>query len=98
MIIKRNNKQPQISREDVSKKQSEAISPDYGQPSQAETSFVDKDFEIEDDYQTGGEDYSQVQAVDYSQEPQKSDEPEEIDMFNLDNIDFKQRQERRRGD
>ncbi|MBR5554668.1 hypothetical protein IKU74_01515 [bacterium] len=98
MIIKRKNKQPQISREDVSKKQSEAISPDYGQPSQAETSFVDKDFEIEDDYQTGGEDYSQVQAVDYSQEPQKSDEPEEIDLFNLDNIDFKQRQERRRGD
>ena len=98
MIIKRKNKQPQISREDLSKKQSEAISPDYGQPSQAETSFVDKDFEIEDDYQIGGEDYSQVQAVNYSQEPQKSDEPEEIDLFNLDNIDFKQRQERRRGD
>ena len=28
----------------------------------------------------------------------KTPEPEEIDLFNLDNIDFKQRQERRRGD
>ena len=32
------------------------------------------------------------------QEPEVKVEEDKIDLFNLDNIDFKQRQERRRGD
>ena len=37
-------------------------------------------------------------SEDTSEEQPQPTEDEEIDLFNLDNIDFKQRQERRRGD
>ena len=39
-----------------------------------------------------------VENAEIQEEPQQPVEDEEIDLFNLDNIDFKQRQERRRGD
>lgn len=35
---------------------------------------------------------------DGQQEPDEVEEPDDIDLFSLDNIDFSQRQERRRGD
>ncbi len=40
----------------------------------------------------------QVEDEQVIKEPEKEVEEEKIDLFNLDNIDFKQRQERRRGD
>ncbi len=43
--------------------------------------------------------FQQVEDEKVKQEPEKKvEEEEKIDLFNLDNIDFKQRQERRRGD
>ena len=43
-------------------------------------------------------DTSENTSEDTSEEQPQPTEDEEIDLFNLDNIDFKQRQERRRGD
>ena len=90
MIIKRKNKQPQQSREDVSNIQQRAT--DYGfEPiQQADENYVEQNFVLDEGAQ---------EVVVNEEVPQTiSKEPEEIDLFNLDNIDFKQRQERRRGD
>ena len=46
--------------------------------------------------QDGASEHAQDVSVAENSTPQKQEE--EIDLFNLDNIDFKQRQERRRGD
>ncbi len=40
----------------------------------------------------------ETEAVDFSAAPVESENPDDIDLFSLDNIDFSQRQERRRGD
>lgn len=39
-----------------------------------------------------------LEAEEFSAVEETAEEEEDIDLFNLDNIDFKQRQERRRGD
>ena len=49
------------------------------------------------DLQEPQEDLEGISAEN-EQDTQQPSEDEEIDLFNLDNIDFKQRQERRRGD
>ncbi len=91
MIIKRrNNKQPEIPRENVSEAQSGLG--DFGfEPSQQTEQFSDEqNFEM-------GVDVPDAE-IPQNREAQKAQEFDEIDLFNLDNIDFKQRQERRRGD
>lgn len=93
MIIKRKNKQPQNIREnDVSLSKSVP----YEQDSTDEVTFVEQDVSSVEKV-VAGDDEIQVEepAIKDSLKPQ---EPEEIDLFKLDNIDFKQRQERRRGD
>ena len=45
-----------------------------------------------------GRPVEEVKANKVQKEPEVKVEEEKIDLFNLDNIDFKQRQERRRGD
>lgn len=45
-----------------------------------------------------GRPVEEIKENQVQKEPEIKDEEEKIDLFNLDNIDFKQRQERRRGD
>ena len=97
MIIKRKNKQPQKSRDDVSKIQQGAESFNYEPMPQVETFSDENNFVADEKYQAVNDEYSLVNAEEVV-EPTKSQDVEEIDLFNLDNIDFKQRQERRRGD
>lgn len=54
----------------------------------------------EDIVQDGGQNSAEEQGIAVSVEAKPAETPaeQEIDLFNLDNIDFKQRQERRRGD
>lgn len=54
----------------------------------------------EDIVQDGGQNSAEEQsvAVPVDSKPAETPAEQEIDLFNLDNIDFKQRQERRRGD
>lgn len=96
MIIKRKNKQPQIPREnDVS--QSENVQ--FEQFPQDEPVFIEQEVQPAADYASmQSEETVMVEAEQLTSEPVKPQEPEEIDLFKLDNIDFKQRQERRRGD
>ena len=90
MIIKRKNKQPQQSREDVSNIQQGTTDFGFEPIQQADENFVEQNFVLDEGAQ---------EVVVNEEVPQTtSKEPEEIDLFNLDNIDFKQRQERRRGD
>lgn len=102
MIIKRkNSKQTEIPREDVSEVQSTAENSQFEPLPPAEQYFDAQDFEIMPEETSSvimPEDGEMEIALPKAPEPQKPQEPEEIDLFNLDNIDFKQRQERRRGD
>lgn len=96
MIIKRKNKQPQIPREnDVS--QTENVQ--FEQFPQDEPVYVEQEVLPANDFvPTQNDDSSLLESGASPSEPLKPQEPEEIDLFKLDNIDFKQRQERRRGD
>ena len=96
MIIKRKNKQPQIPREnDVS--QTENVQ--FEQFPQDEPVYIEQEVLSANDFvPTQNDDYSLLESEALPSEPVKPQEPEEIDLFKLDNIDFKQRQERRRGD
>lgn len=96
MIIKRKNKQPQIPREnDVS--QTENVQ--FEQFPQDEPVYVEQEVLPANDFvPTQNDDSSLLESGASPSEPVKPQEPEEIDLFKLDNIDFKQRQERRRGD
>lgn len=96
MIIKRKNKQPQIPREnDVS--QTENVQ--FEQFLQDEPVYVEQEVLPANDFvPTQNDDSSLLESGASPSEPVKPQEPEEIDLFKLDNIDFKQRQERRRGD
>lgn len=102
MIIKRkNSKQTEIPREDVSEVQSAAENFEFEPLPPTEQYFDAQDFEIMPEETSSvimQEDGETEIALPKAPEPQKPQEPEEIDLFNLDNIDFKQRQERRRGD
>lgn len=102
MIIKRkNSKQTEIPREDVSEVQSTAENFQFEPLPPTEQYFDAQDFEIMPEETSSvimPEDGETEIALPKAPEPQKPQEPEEIDLFNLDNIDFKQRQERRRGD
>ncbi len=102
MIIKRkNSKQTEIPREDVSEVQSTAENFQFEPLPPTEQYFDAQDFEIKPEETSSvimPEDGEMEIALPKAPEPQKPQEPEEIDLFNLDNIDFKQRQERRRGD
>lgn len=102
MIIKRkNSKQTEIPREDVSEVQSTAENFQFEPLPPTEQYFDAQDFEIMPEETSSvimpEEDEAEIELP-KAPEPQKPQEPEEIDLFNLDNIDFKQRQERRRGD
>lgn len=93
MIIKRkNSKQTEIPREDVSEVQPAAANFEFEPLPQAEQFFDAQDFEMMPE-----EAETEIELT-KAPEPPKPQEPEEIDLFNLDNIDFQQRQERRRGD
>lgn len=102
MIIKRkNSKQTEIPREDVSEVQSTAENFQFEPLPPTEQYFDAQDFEIMPEETSSvimPEDSETEIELPKAPEPQKPQEPEEIDLFNLDNIDFKQRQERRRGD
>lgn len=96
MIIKRKNKQPQNLREDVSLVQSGVDNfqnetmpkaEPYSDVVNSELEMASNDFEVP----SSNESEEDLNVV-------KSQNVDEIDLFNLDNIDFKQRQERRRGD
>lgn len=102
MIIKRkNSKQTEIPREDVSEVQSTAENFEFEPLPPTEQYFDTQDFEIMPEETSSvimPEDGETEIVLPKAPEPHKPQEPEEIDLFNLDNIDFKQRQERRRGD
>lgn len=102
MIIKRkNSKQTEIPREDVSEVQSTAENSQLEPLPPTEQYFDAQDFEIMPEETSSvimPEDGETEIVLPNPPEPQKPQESEEIDLFNLDNIDFKQRQERRRGD
>ena len=102
MIIKRkNSKQTEIPREDVSEVQPAAANFEFEQLPQAEQFFDAQDFEMMPEEASSvlmPEEAETEIELTKAPEPPKPQEPEEIDLFNLDNIDFKQRQERRRGD
>ncbi len=102
MIIKRkNSKQTEIPREDVSEVQATAENFEFEPLPPTEQYFDTQDFEIMPEETSSvimPEDGETEIVLPKAPEPQKPQEPEEIDLFNLDNIDFKQRQERRRGD
>lgn len=88
MIIKRKTvKQPEILGEELTEVQQGAD--EYGfEPLPTPEQFSDEqNFEI-----------TQVETEQSTAEKDAIKEAEEIDLFNLDNIDFRQRQERRRGD
>lgn len=85
MIIKRKTaRQSEIPGEEITEVQHGAESFGFEPLPAAEPDFDAQNFQIEPD---------EVAVL-----PPQPQEPEEIDLFNLDNIDFKQRQERRRGD
>lgn len=96
MIIKRKNKQPQNFREDVSAIQSGAES-FQDEVVQKSESFSDAVNFEQNELENSVNIESQTE-VGKGFEVVKSQDVDEIDLFNLDNIDFKQRQERRRGD
>lgn len=102
MIIKRkNSKQTEIPREDVSEVQPAVESFEFEPLPQAEQFFDAQDFEMMPEEASSvlmPEEAETEIELTKAPEPPKPQEPEEIDLFNLDNIDFKQRQERRRGD
>lgn len=100
MIIKRKIvKQPEAPREEIKEVQQPAEELYIEPMPSVEPVFDDSDFELptqkEEDILPAEE-----TNIEIEQPPvvEKKEEPEEIDLFNLDNIDFKQRQERRRGD
>lgn len=71
------------------------------QPEVLEENSIDLPLDQEDDLPEMAEDYA-VEATETPEGVSEKDiteiEPDDVDLFNLDNIDFKQRQERRRGD
>lgn len=70
------------------------------QPEVLEENFAELPFEQEDELSDMAEDYAADEEEQVIEEPKDITEiePDDVDLFNLDNIDFKQRQERRRGD
>lgn len=70
------------------------------QPEVLEENFTELPFEQEDELSDMAEDYAADEEEQVIEEPKDITEiePDDVDLFNLDNIDFKQRQERRRGD
>lgn len=88
MIIKRKTvKQPEIHREELTEVQHGAEEYSF-EPLPTPEQFSDEEnFE-----------FTQVETEPSAVEKDAVKETEEIDLFNLDNIDFRQRQERRRGD
>lgn len=71
------------------------------QPEVLEENSIELPLDQEDDLPEMAEDYAAEEA-DPEDEALEKDiteiEPDDVDLFNLDNIDFKQRQERRKGD
>ena len=90
MIIKRKTvRKTEIPREEIAEVQTQADGL-IMEPMPSAEQFSDEEiFEITP---------QDIETSEQIFEPEKIQEPEEIDLFNLDNIDFKQRQERRRGD
>lgn len=54
--------------------------------------------DLMDDEESDVEAVENIEALPQKTEPEDIENPEDIDLFSLDNIDFSQRQERRRGD
>ncbi len=94
MIIKRKTvRKPEISGEERVEIQQAAEDVAFEPLPFAEEISEDNDFEM-DSIPVSDEPLKEPAPAEIVKTP----EPEEIDLFNLDNIDFKQRQERRRGD
>ena len=92
MIIKRKTvRQPEISGEEIAEVQQPAENFNVESPELPELFSDEEEFEMSPVQDEPVKTSAPVEIV-------KQPEPEEIDLFNLDNIDFKQRQERRRGD
>ena len=62
------------------------------------TPEVTSEGDVQELQESSEADLAEEISEDTSEEQLQPTEDEEIDLFNLDNIDFKQRQERRRGD
>ncbi len=71
-------------------------------PEGLEENSIELPLNQEDEIPEMAEDYAAEEEPVVEDEMQQKDiteiEPEDVDLFNLDNIDFKQRQERRKGD
>ncbi len=71
------------------------------QPEVLEENPIELPLDQEDDLPEMAEDYAAEEAEPEDEALEKDIteiEPDDVDLFNLDNIDFKQRQERRKGD
>ena len=71
------------------------------QPEVLEENSIELPLDQEDDLPEMAEDYAAEEAEPEDEALEKDIteiEPDDVDLFNLDNIDFKQRQERRKGD
>lgn len=93
MIIKRKTaRQTEVPREEIVEVQQVDEDLSVESLSPIEPSADELDFEIPP------VEYSEVKEQEAPQKPVAPTQDDEIDLFNLDNIDFRQRQERRRGD